>query len=237
MCMIAIADKEGFVDETVQSLARKFNVPVNIVNNAIKIFLKPDESSRSITEDGRRLRKIRKSFGWQIINYQYYRDLRTSRDRTAYMKDYMKKYRKDSKQKSLQAANVNTGKPPETHTDTDTYKRVLSQLLLDLISERRPNLKKPDIIKWAEHIDLMIRVDKRDPEEIKTVIEWCQADEFWQNNILSTAKLRKQYDQLALKADVTQDQGTRMACKECGDSGRYAGIDDTGVCTKCRLKK
>ena len=37
------------------------------------------------------------------------------------------------------------------------------------------------------------------------------------------------------KEQISQDQGTRMACKECGDSGQYAGIDESGVCTNCRL--
>ena len=76
---------------------------------------------------------------------------------------------------------------------------VISNLLLSEILKRKPDLKKPDIEKWAKNIDLMIRVDKRKPEEIKKVVVWCQQDSFWQNNILSTEKLRKQYDQLTLK--------------------------------------
>jgi hypothetical protein len=48
-------------------------------------------------------------------------------------------------------------------------------------------------------MQLMIDTDKRDPGEIGAVIVWCQQDEFWQNNILSVAKLRKQYDHLVLK--------------------------------------
>ena len=70
---------------------------------------------------------------------------------------------------------------------------------MNLIVERRDSFKKPDLQQWARHIDLMIRKDERDPKEIEEVIRWCQADPFWQNNILSTAKLRKQYDQLAMK--------------------------------------
>ena len=38
------------------------------------------------------------------------------------------------------------------------------------------------------------------------MIEWCQTDEFWQDNILSTAKLRKQYDQLVLKMNKTDSK-------------------------------
>jgi len=75
----------------------------------------------------------------------------------------------------------------------------LSKLLLSLIRERKPDFKEPNLQRWAREIDLMIRIDKRDPEKIRQVIEWCQTNDFWQNNILSTQKLRKHYDQLTLK--------------------------------------
>jgi len=82
----------------------------------------------------------------------------------------------------------------------------LSELLLRLILGRRNTFKGPKNIQdWAEHIGFMLRVDKRDSEEIEGVIRWCQADEFWGNNILSTVKLREQFDQLALK----MGEGTR----------------------------
>jgi len=76
----------------------------------------------------------------------------------------------------------------------------LAKLLLDLITERKPTFKKPDMQKWSIYIDQMIRYDNRDPKIIEQVIRWCQADvDFWQNNILSTKKLRIQFDQLELK--------------------------------------
>ncbi len=74
-----------------------------------------------------------------------------------------------------------------------------SELLLNLIRQRNPNFKQPDLQSWAKHIDLMLRIDKRSPEEIEKVITWCQQDSFWCSNILSTQKLRGQYDQLFLK--------------------------------------
>jgi hypothetical protein len=75
----------------------------------------------------------------------------------------------------------------------------LSSKLLSFILKRRSGFKKPDLQKWAGQVDLMIRVDGRDPNEIERVIEWSQGDSFWQNNILSTAKLRAQFDKLALQ--------------------------------------
>lgn len=53
--------------------------------------------------------------------------------------------------------------------------------------------KEPNIQEWARHIDRMIRIDKRTPERIREVIEWCQRDRFWQNNILSTRQLRDKF--------------------------------------------
>ena len=82
----------------------------------------------------------------------------------------------------------------------------MSELLFNLIQERNPNHKKPDMQKWALHIDNMIRLDNRSVEDIEKIIRWCQEDEFWQNNILSTGSLRKQYDTLWLKAGLNGKQ-------------------------------
>jgi hypothetical protein len=75
----------------------------------------------------------------------------------------------------------------------------LATLLWDLIQQRKPDYKKPNIDDWAKDIGLMIRRDSRKPDQIAAVIRWCQSDSFWQNNILSPSKLRKQFDQLVLK--------------------------------------
>jgi hypothetical protein len=78
----------------------------------------------------------------------------------------------------------------------------LSKLLLDLILERKSSFRKPDLQKWAVHVDRLIRLDKRTPDQIESVIRWCQQDSFWQNNILSTHKLRDQLDQLELRMEA-----------------------------------
>jgi len=80
----------------------------------------------------------------------------------------------------------------------------LAALLRQLILERKPNARVPPataqgLASWAKHIDLLLRVDRRTPEEIERVIRWSQQDPFWSQNILSTQKLRKQLDQLELK--------------------------------------
>ena len=78
----------------------------------------------------------------------------------------------------------------------------LSELLLNLILERNPEHKRPDLQKWALHVDRMFRLDSRRADDIEDVIKWSQADGFWQNNVISTQKLREKFDQLYLKMEV-----------------------------------
>lgn len=100
----------------------------------------------------------------------------------------------------------------------------LAQLLLDLICERKPdfrnaqpNRKQKTLERWAVHVDWMIRLDHRKPERIEQVIQWCQADtgnstwSGWQNNILSTEKLRKQFDTLELSMGSNRDGTIEVA--------------------------
>lgn len=82
---------------------------------------------------------------------------------------------------------------------SDSEEIRLSELLFFLINERDPNAKKPNFQKWAAYIDRLIRIDKREVQDIENVITWCQNDSFWQNNILSTLKLRDKFTQLVLK--------------------------------------
>jgi hypothetical protein len=66
-------------------------------------------------------------------------------------------------------------------------------------------------------MDKILRLDKRTPEQLEDVIDWCQQDEFWQDNILSPAKLRKQLDKLELRmAKDKQWQATRRLRRPAG---------------------
>jgi len=92
------------------------------------------------------------------------------------------------------------------NTSKDTYSKEkylsdsdeirLASRLYDRIAFKNPKFKKPNFQTWAVHIDRMLRIDNRMPDEIKAVIDWCQQDIFWDSNILSTQKLRKQFDRL-----------------------------------------
>lgn len=65
--------------------------------------------------------------------------------------------------------------------------------------ENNPDVKKPNFDKWADEFRLIRERDNRTEEQIRYLIDWTQSDSFWKGNILSPSKLRKQFDQLAVK--------------------------------------
>ena len=98
----------------------------------------------------------------------------------------------------------------------------LSGLLADLILLHTPDHKdlsngnrERTVKSWAKDIDLMIRLDKRSPENIEQVIIFAQQDSFWFKNILSGSKLRKQFDRL----------GMNMKQPSRDRNDKHAGID------------
>ena len=88
----------------------------------------------------------------------------------------------------------------------DSKEMILSRLLFSLIKRNNDKAKQPNLQTWCKYIDYMLRIDKREYDDVKAVIEWCQDDDFWQTNILSTQKLRKQYEQLYIK--MLKDKGS-----------------------------
>lgn len=92
----------------------------------------------------------------------------------------------------------------------DSTEMRLALYLFAKIQQNNPehvDLTESQKQKWADHIRLMIERDKRTPQQIHNMIDWCQSNDFWKQNILSTAKLRKQYDTMRPKAKAEWERG------------------------------
>lgn len=59
--------------------------------------------------------------------------------------------------------------------------------------------KEPNWPEWSNDVRLMRQQDKRNHREICDLFKWANTDDFWKDNILSPAKLRKQWDTLTAK--------------------------------------
>jgi len=92
---------------------------------------------------------------------------------------------------------------------TDDMRMV--DLLIELIQKNNPEWKmKGSRETWAEHIEKLHRIDERTYEQIEVMIKWTQQDDFWSQNILSTAKLRDKFNDLIPRIKgAYQKQGTK----------------------------
>ncbi len=78
----------------------------------------------------------------------------------------------------------------------------ISKYLLEKIKTINPSFKQPNLKIWVKDIDLAIRVDGRTAGELEQCIEWIYspAGAFWQQIVLSGAKLRKNFDTMFIQA-------------------------------------
>ena len=116
-----------------------------------------------------------------------------------YQSDYTEQTQNKRRTDTEQTRVTTTNKKKEYIYSVDSPEYRLSKLLFTLMRENNPNCKEPNIQSWCKDMNKLIRIDKRESEDIATVIRWCQNDDFWKSNILSPNKLRKQYDQLKVK--------------------------------------
>jgi len=92
MDLLVLADKTGAVDMTAEAIARRINVPLRNVRKAMLTLQAPDPQSRSHEADGRRIVLIDpdRDWGWQIVNYKQYDEMRNEDARREYMRHYMR---------------------------------------------------------------------------------------------------------------------------------------------------
>lgn len=73
---LKLADGKGVVDMTVEAIARRTNVPLEIVKRGIAALEQPDPASRTPDEEGRRIVRLddHRDWGWKVVNIARYRE-------------------------------------------------------------------------------------------------------------------------------------------------------------------
>jgi hypothetical protein len=127
--------------------------------------------------------------------------------------------------------------PKQVYDESSLYFR-LSTYFFERILENNPEFKKPDLQKWADDFRLIIERDKRNEEQIKQLIDYCQQDSFWKANILSPSKLRKQFDRLIVK--IKEEKQTKQKSPQNFSLERPKHWEEPKPLTKdeyCRMKE
>jgi hypothetical protein len=109
--LCALSDRDGNVDMDYETIAAITRWPVETIISKIGELMKPDPDSRSKRCNGARLVLIdgERPWGWRVVNYELYRNMRSSEDRRHYMRDLMRnKRRRESRQKLAPVSTVST---------------------------------------------------------------------------------------------------------------------------------
>lgn len=135
----------------------------------------------------------KKETHYKIVNYDIYQDDRGEEGNT---KVTVNKQSMDINKNDKNEKNENKKTNKVFMSDSNEYR--LAVYLYKHIVENNPKAKEPNYQTWSKGFDSIIRIDKRDIEEVRDLIKFSQRHTFWHKNILSPDKLRKQYDRLIL---------------------------------------
>ncbi|WP_409346796.1 phage replisome organizer N-terminal domain-containing protein [Paenibacillus sp. MBLB4367] len=109
-------------------------------------------------------------------------------------------------------------KNPRQKYDEDSPPYRMAVYLLSRIREWTNRAEQPNMQQWADDCRKILEIDKRDKGLVRDVIDWATKDTFWQGNILSPGKLRKQFTTLCVHMDKDRDKGVTVQKK--GSSGK-----------------
>lgn len=123
--LIILADKNGVVDMTAESVSRRTTIPLEIILEGILALEQPDADSRTPALDGRRIVRLSesRSWGWQIVNHAHYRAIRSQEERREYMRKYQAERRANTKnvnQDVNKVSNVNPYSKQEAESNITT---------------------------------------------------------------------------------------------------------------------
>lgn len=98
-------------------------------------------------------------------------------------------------------------KSQKRYSDDSPYIKLAERLYKHLKS-RNPEHKEPNWQTWADDFRKAHKLDGRSIKNLAEVIDWSQNNDFWQNNIMSAQKVRKQYDKLKLQMNTNRNRTT-----------------------------
>jgi len=103
-----------------------------------------------------------------------------------------------------------SGKPPPSSPKASE----LAYHFVRKLKEIKPDMKAPNIDKWIKDMDLLLRRDKRNPQDVEKVIDWVVNDPFWSSNVMCPAKLREKFDKLELQMRKHTGKNENQRIKE-----------------------
>lgn len=115
--MLKLADyRTGIVDMTRQAMARRLNIPLDVLNAKIAVLESQDPASRDGDHEGRRLVRLddHRDWGWRIVNWHKYAAIRDRADTAIRVARYRSRAAKAQQQPDNNSGEPTATQPPQT---------------------------------------------------------------------------------------------------------------------------
>ncbi len=139
--------------------------------------------------------------------------------------------------------NKSKKEPDRPHSATPKYgpddrPYQIAKHLLKAIRDNDPDFSPKNdehkLQRWANDIRLAHTQDGHAYDKLDGMVDWCQHDDFWKSNILSGAKLRKQFDQMKMQA-ASRNHGTSKPARAKETLPDWAQSGATPTATRTEL--
>lgn len=204
--------KRGQFFTSLNNLSHELNLSIKQIRNALKKLEKTKEITQKGASNGTMI---------TICKFDYYQDESNIEG---------KQRASEGQAKGKRGATTNNDNNKD-NDNNDYKKKLLSELSVSDVPNKEYfeittafwNLFKKNVAEaggstknldkakgtWIDSIRLLIEADEQNIDSVRTVFRYLQYDEFWKTNILSTAKLRKQFDTLLLNAKSKSNGTTK----------------------------
>ncbi|MDF2510442.1 MAG: hypothetical protein K0S04_308 [Herbinix sp.] len=113
--------------------------------------------------------------------------------------DYGEKEKEKKEEEKEKEYKKNKSEHEKKYSDGSFEMKCVNYLISSIKTEMPgailPRADK-EVEKWCDHIEKMLRLDKRPQDVVYKVLEYARTDNFWKANIRSTSKLREKYETL-----------------------------------------
>ena len=118
--LLAHCDADGVIDMTPQAIARRSCIPLDKVKAALEQLAAPDPHSRTAESDGRRIVLLddHRDWGWRIVNYSSYRNMRDEEQRREQNREAQNRRRERVSTSQQVSAAVSTRQQPSASVST-----------------------------------------------------------------------------------------------------------------------
>lgn len=115
----------GIVDMTREAIARRTNIPMEVLQKAITALESPDPSSRDAEEEGRRLVRLddHRDWGWLIVNWEKYESIRCKYDEREKTAERVRRHRERKR------VSQTLPKTPEADSDSDSERALQNRYI------------------------------------------------------------------------------------------------------------